>query len=136
MYNNGRGVPQDDKTAVKWWTLAAEQGDASAQNNLGVMYNNGRGVPQDGKTAVKWYTLAAEQGYATAQFNLGNMYRLGTGVIQDKVYAHMWANLAGSNGSKKGRELRDFVAERMTPAQITEAQRLARECVRKKYKGC
>ena len=62
---------------------------------------------------------------------LGDMYRLGTGVIQDKVYvyAHMWANLAGSNGSKKGRELRDFVAERMTPAQITEAQRLARECV-------
>ena len=58
------GVPQDDKTAVKWWTLAAEQGDADAQNNLGFMYNNGRGVPQDDKTAVKWYTLAAEQGYA------------------------------------------------------------------------
>ena len=100
------------------------------------MYNNGRGVPQNDKTAVKWYRLAAEQGGADAQFNLGNVYRLGTGVIQDKVYAHMWANLAGSNGSKKGRELRDFVAERMTPAQITEAQRLARECVRKKYKGC
>ena len=136
MYANGEGVPQDDKTAVKWYTLAAEQGYATAQNNLGLMYANGQGVPQDDKTAVKWYTLAAEQGYATAQFNLGNMYRLGTGVIQDKVYAHMWANLAGSNGSKKGRELRDFVAERMTPAQITEAQRLARECVRKKYKGC
>ena len=136
MYANGEGVPQDDKTAVKWYTLAAEQGYASAQYNLGLKYANGEGVPQDDKTAVKWWTLAAEQGDASAQNNLGNMYRLGTEVIQDKVYAHMWANLAGSNGSKKGRELRDFVAERMTPAQITEAQRLARECVRKKYKGC
>ena len=103
MYNNGRGVPQDDKTAVKWYTLAAEQGYATAQYNLGFMYDNGRGVPQNDRTAVKWYRLAAEQGGADAQFNLGNMYRLGTGVIQDKVYAHMWVNLAGSNGSKKGR---------------------------------
>ena len=136
MYANGEGVPQDYKTAVKWYTLSAQQGQANAQNNLGVMYANGRGVSQDYKSAVKWHTLAAEQGVASAQNNLGNMYSLGTGVIQDKVYAHMWANLAGSNGSKKGRELRDFVAERMTTAQITEAQRLARECVRKKYKGC
>ena len=47
---------------MKWYTLAAEQGEASAQYNLGFMYNNGEGVPQDDKTAVKWYTLAAEQG--------------------------------------------------------------------------
>ena len=47
---------------MKWYTLAAEQGHASAQYNLGFMYNNGRGVPQDDKTAVKWHTLAAEQG--------------------------------------------------------------------------
>ena len=85
---------------------------------------------------MKWYTLAAEQGNADAQYNLGVMYGLGNGVIQDSVYAHMWANLAASNGSKKGGEMRDFTAERMTPAQVAEAQRLARECVRKKYKGC
>ena len=79
----------DFATALREWTLAAEQGGADAQYNLGVMYDNGEGVPQDDKTAVKWWTLAAEQGGADAQFNLGNMYRLGTGVIQDKVYAHM-----------------------------------------------
>jgi len=53
----GRGVSQNHKTAVKWYTLAAKQGYAHAQHNLGVMYANGRGVPQNDKTAVKWYTL-------------------------------------------------------------------------------
>jgi len=52
MYDNGDGVPQDDKTAVKWYTLAAEQDDASAQYNLGWMYSNGYSVSQDDKTAV------------------------------------------------------------------------------------
>ena len=70
MYEKGRGVPQDDKTAVKWLTLAAKQGDARAQYNLGWMSDKGRGTPQDYKNALKWYRLAAEQGYAPAQKNL------------------------------------------------------------------
>ncbi len=136
MYGKGLGVPQDDKTAVKWHTLAAEQGYAAAQTNLGLMYDNGQGVIQDDKTAVKWYRLAAEQGDAIAQFNLGNMYAKGQGVIQDNVYAHMWFNIAASSGNKNASENRDIVAKRMTPADISAAQKLARECVRKKYKGC
>jgi len=70
----GRGVPQDDKTAVKWWKLAADQGLGNAQYNLGNMYRHGDGVRQDDKTAVKWYRLAAEQGFANAQYNLSGMY--------------------------------------------------------------
>ena len=136
MYRKGEGVPQDDKTAVKWYTLTAEQGTASAQFNLGWMYANGKGVSQDYKTAVKWYTLAAEQGTATAQYNLGFMYRKGQGVIKDNVYAHMWGNIAASNGSENGSKLREKVAKTMTTAQIEKAQDLARECVRKEYKGC
>ncbi len=101
-----------------------------------VMYDNGRGVPQDYKTAVKWYRLAAEQGDADAQGNLGAMYAFGTGVIKDYVYAHMWGNLAASNGNELGGKMRDAVARMMTPSQIETAQKLARECVRKKYKGC
>ena len=46
MYENGYGVPQDDESAVKWYTLAAGQGHASAQTNLAWMYENGRGVPK------------------------------------------------------------------------------------------
>jgi len=70
----GRGVPQDDKTAVKWWKLAAEQGYAIAQSSLALMYATGRDVPKNVKTAVKWYRLAAEQGFANAQYNLSGMY--------------------------------------------------------------
>ena len=130
------GAVQNDKTAVKWYTLAAEQGYARAQFNLGLMYDEGKGVLQDYKTAVKWYTLAAEQGFARAQSNLGLMYGLGQGVKKDYVYAHMWGNIAASNGNENGGKLRDASAEEMTPAQIEKAQELARECVRKEYKGC
>jgi uncharacterized protein len=47
LYEEGQGVPQDYAEAVKWFQLAADQGLAIAQNNLGAMYYNGQGVPQD-----------------------------------------------------------------------------------------
>ena len=121
---------------MKWYRGAAKQGYASAQTNLGVMYKEGLGEPQNYKTAVKWYRLAAEQGFASAQFILGVMYGRGKGVIQDWVYAHMWGNLGASNGNENGGKLRDIAAKNMTPSQLETAQKLARECVRKNYKGC
>ena len=81
MYANGRGVLKDEAEAVRWYRLAAEQGDASAQLNLGVMYDNGRGVLKDEAEAVRWFRLAADQGNAAAQFNLGNGYYNGRGVL-------------------------------------------------------
>ena len=54
----------DYATALREWKPLAEQGNADAQNNLGLMYREGQGVPQDYKTAVKWYQRAAEQGDA------------------------------------------------------------------------
>jgi S1-C subfamily serine protease len=62
MYDNGKGVPQNYKTAVKWYRLAAKQGDAFAQYNLGNMYNNGDGVSQDNVYAHMWYNIAASSG--------------------------------------------------------------------------
>ena len=136
MYHNGWGVPQDYKEAVYWYRLAAEQEHAKAQYNLGVMYNNGNGVPQDYEEAVRCYQLAAEQGHSKAQGNLGVMYAFGNGVIKDYVYAHMWGNIASMNGNDLGALLRDDFAEKMTSSQIEEAQRLARECIKKNYMGC
>ena len=124
----------DYATALREWKPLAEQGDASAQYNQGLMYFNGDGVPQDYKTAVWWFRLAAQKGHADAQFNLGFMYALGFGVLHDYVYAHMWVNLAAKNGNELGAELRDIFEKRMTPADISKAQDLARECVRKKYR--
>ena len=91
---------------------------------------------QDYKKAMEWYALAAEQGDASAQYNLGVMYYNGQGVIQDYLYAHMWLNIAASNGSEVGGTLRDRLAAQMLPADISSAQNMARECVRKQYKGC
>ena len=73
----------DYATAFREWKPLADQGDASAQHNLGVMYDEGYGVLQDHKAAVKWYTLAAEQGLDYAQFNLGWMYYNGENVNKD-----------------------------------------------------
>ena len=136
MYDKGIGVLQDYKTVVKWWKLAAEQGLAIAQYTLGNRYYTGKGVPKDDKTSAKWYRLAAEQGNAAAQSNLGSSYANGVGVLKDYVYAHMWLNIGAMNGYKGGALYRDIVAKKMTQSQLEKAQKLARECIRKKYKGC
>ena len=137
-FNKGLTAAQngDYATALKEWKPLAEEGNADAQYNLGVMYKNGWGVPQDYKEAARLYRLAAEQGDADAQGNLGVMYVFGKGVIKDFVYAHMWGNIALMNGNERGASVRGHVAEKMTSSQIEEAQRLARECVKKNYKGC
>ena len=71
MYDSGRGMAKDEREAVRWFRLAAEQGHAEAQSNLGASYALGQGVPWDEGEAVRWYRLAAEQGAPTAQVNLG-----------------------------------------------------------------
>ena len=122
----------DYATALREWRPLAKQGVADAQYNLGVMYGEGLGVPQDYAKAVRWWRKAAEQGHATAQYNLGVAYHNGEGVPQNYAQAHMWYNLAASRFSPgedrdKVVKNRDHVAKRMTPAQISEAQKLARE---------
>ena len=126
----------DFATALREFKVLAEQGNATAQYNLGIMYRNGRGVVQDYKEAVKWYRKSAEQGDAKAQSNLGFMYANGRGVVQDNVYAHMWFNIAASNGDTDAVKNRDMAAKNMTSSQMAEAQKLARACVEKKFKGC
>jgi hypothetical protein len=93
-----KDVTRDDKTAVKWYRLAAEQGYDFAQFELGVKYMNGLGVPKDDKNAVKWFKLAAKQGNADAQFNLGWMYEKGQGVLQNNKTALKWYRLAAKQG--------------------------------------
>tara|TARA_E500000331_G_C17188818_1_gene683901 strand:- start:452 stop:799 length:348 start_codon:yes stop_codon:yes gene_type:complete len=73
IYADGRSVPKDDETAVKWYNLAPKQNYTVAQSNLGVMNENGEGVRKDYRTAVKWYSLAAKQRDAFAQSYLRRM---------------------------------------------------------------
>ena len=136
MYYNGEGVVQDYKEAVSWYRKAAEQGNTYGQVSLGAMYRMGQGVVQDYKEAVSWYRKAVEQGNTGAQANMALMYQYGRGVIQDNVYAHMWSNISASNGNENASKYRDEIAKKMTAAEIAKAQELARECVKKLYKGC
>ena len=136
MYGSGRGVPQDSAEAVRLYRLAAEQGNGGAQYNLANAYATGRGVPQDGAKAVRLYRKLAEQGKAFAQYSLGNMYRTGQGVLQDYTTAHMWFNIAAANGADVAAENRDVVANLMTAADISEAQRRARVCMESNYCDC
>ena len=96
------------------------------------MYAVGRGVPQDETEAVRWFRLAAEQGYRAAQYNLGRAYENGLGVPQDYVGGSHVARPCRAAVFRDGRDFYgefrdDVVAARMTPEQIAEAQRLARE---------
>jgi TPR repeat protein len=91
----------DYATALQEWTPLAEQGDVSAQYNLGTLYDSGKGAPQDSKEAVKWYRLAGEQGDVSAQYNLGVMYDNGDGVPQDYKEAVKWFRLAAEQGGAK-----------------------------------
>ena len=142
MHYDGLGIPQDYSVAKKWFLKAAAQGNAGAQNYLGVMHDKGHGARQDYVRAVWWYRQAAQQGDTSAQARLGALYYNGWGVPQDYVQAHKWFNIAASQipawhkDLKETRENalrnRDIVAARMTPDQIAEAQRLAREWKPKK----
>ena len=82
--------------ALKWHSLAAEQGHGGSQCNLAVMYANGWGVPQDDAEALKWYNLAA-------------------------------ASMPAGEPRDLAIKSRDILERKMTPAQVAEAQRLARE---------
>ena len=118
---------EDFATALRLFRPLANKGDAGAQSALGTLYDRGWGVPQNYAEALKWYRLAADQGDAGAQYSLGSMYQSGLGVPLDYVRAHMWFNLSAAQGYKTAAKARDEWAKDMTPAQIAEAQKLARE---------
>jgi TPR repeat protein len=102
-----------------------------AQRNLGLHYLRGEGVPPDALTAMSWFRKAADQGDADAQCDLGFMYGLGgEPVPQDYVSSLMWYILAAAGGNTDAQRNLDSINSgnsQMTPAQIAEAQRLARE---------
>jgi len=124
MDANNRG---DYATALREWRPLAEQGDARAQFDLGLLYENGDGVPRDYAKAHQWYEKSAAQGGAKAQFYLGMQCAFGEGGPLDLVQAHMWYSLAAGNGHAAATVYRNDLARQMTPAQIAEAQKRARE---------
>ena len=114
---------------------AAKQGHVEAQVGLGLLYYHGLGVDKDYAEAMRWYRLAAEQGHHNAQVQLGVMYYYGVhyyGLPSDYVRAYMWLSLTASRGHELSRNMLDELKKRLTPEQIAEAERMAREWVEKR----
>ena len=111
------------KTAKELEGLA-NLGDPRAQYDLAVLYDNGLGVPQSDAEALRWYTRAADQGDARAQYNLGLMYMNGQGVEPNLVLAYYWVSLSVAHGNANASPARDYLSEKMTHAQIEDANKL------------
>ena len=122
----------DYATAIKEWRPLAEQGDAAAQFNLGLLYYDGLGVPTDYVQAADWFLKSAEQDYDKAQLNLGALYGIGKGVKRDYVQAYKWLNLCAAKGDTKCTAQRDLVAKKLNASKLATAQRLSSEFKPKK----
>ena len=157
MYYHGQGVAQDYAEAAKWFRKAAKQHFVAAQISLGLMYEDGQGLPQDYREAMKWYRRAATWVNTRAQLSLKAIHFERTRNLDDVMRSY-WDQIRDNYGIRSwrsylveaykwfeiiapvlpsGRErdmidkTRDDIAEEMTPAQIAEAQRLAREWMEK-----
>lgn len=141
MYRYGwGGVKQDVAEAVRWYRIAAERNNVFAMLGIAEVYRSGIGVKRDHAEAARWYLLAGEHCCA-AHRSLAEIYAKGEGVPQNFVEAYKWYTLTAS--SKLGRgdpdDLQAYnarvlaerdamaAAAKMTPEQIAEAEKLARE---------
>ena len=109
-YDEGQGVTQNYKEAVKWYRRAANQGDASAQFNLALMYYEGKGVAQSYKETAKWYRLAAKQGLTDPKFSLALTYRAPPGLP--------CCRFTKKQRSKSAKKNRDVTENNMTSEPI------------------
>ena len=130
MYEKGQGVTQDYSQAIDWYRKGAVQGDANAQYNLGFMYHTGQGVAQNYSQAAVLYRKAGTQGHSKSLNNLGEGYEFGHFGAKNLVLAHIFYNLAAVNGAENSKKNRDRVTPQLTPAQLSEAQKIASQWVK------
>ena len=134
MYYSGSGVIQDYAEAIKWYRQSAQNGSAVGQHLVSRMYYEGKGVAQDYDEAMKWYLLSVDLKNAFEQFKLGGLY--GNGVMTNKILSYMWYNISAANGREDSGTHRDKLAKKMTSADISQAKKMARECMSSGYKKC
>lgn len=113
--------------AKQWFSKSAAQGYPNAKKKLGMMYYKGQGVPRQLSVAFQWFKQAAEQGVADAQNNLALMYFKGEGITKDFILSYQWVSLAAAQGNQEARRAKEFFTTKITPAQLSEGERLAKE---------
>ncbi len=97
-FRGDEGVAKDYPEALKWYLMAAEQGNVPAQVAAGAMYASGKGTKQDYVEANRWFLRAGNRGNAFAQFNMGTAYDNGLGVKTDHAQAFQWFLKSAENG--------------------------------------
>jgi len=151
-YMGGKDNPRNVPEAVRLIKSAAEQDFGFAQHLLGHFYLDGTSVAQNYSEALRWYKLAASKGCDESWRSLSNLYAEGKGTPQDYIKAHMWVNIKaagvydGENyrskpepilySLKSDAEARDWLAKKMTPQQLNQAQQLATKCQAQNFKNC
>jgi uncharacterized protein len=113
-------MTQNDTEAVMWFRKAQTKATPSPSFYSGTN-------PQDYSEAMIWFQRAAVQGHPVAKLYLGVMYAEGRGVPRDYVRAHMWFSLSAAQGEQRAVKTLEMTERRVTPAQISEAQKLARD---------
>jgi GAF domain/PilZ domain/Sel1 repeat len=111
---------QTDASNLAQLRQLASQGDASAENTLGLLYITGddkQQIKPDEKAAAEWFIKAAERGSVPAESKLGSLYWGGRGVQKDDTRAYFWTVLARASGDDASRVLAPFIATRLTSAQ-------------------
>ena len=122
MYYQGLGVEKDYLKAMEWYQKAAAQGNANAQNNIGVLYENGGfGVEQDYSKAMEWYQKATLQGVARAQYHIGILYLNGLGVPQNSEKAIEWLKKAAEQGDEDAKKELEKLS-RLPNQQVSESK--------------
>ena len=103
-YAKGEGVKRNEKEAMKWFQMAADQGNAKGQRSIGLIYAIGHVVEKDEAKAVEWFRKAAEQGDAKAQYNLGVAYYEGCAVAKDEEESGKWFRKATESARNTAEE--------------------------------
>lgn len=108
--------------SVNFFRMAADEGHAAAQFELGQMHAQGLGVTQQFDEAAHWYLLAAKQGHAQAQFHLGFLHSHGQGVEQDYAKAYQWYCISERCGYALAKKNVAFIGKKLSPGEREMAQ--------------
>ena len=132
---------KDYAGAVAKWQIVAETGDRDAQSLLGLMHLFGQGTPQSYPKAILWLRRAAAQGEPKAQFKLGTLYASGQsyksqGLERDYQKAAMWFIIAEESGHPEAGKSLKKITDEISPPDMLVAQRWAKTCIKREFKGC
>ena len=127
---------KDYETAFEIWHKLAEEGDAIAQNSLGVLFQKGQGVKKNYSESYKWFKKSSEDGYTPAQVSLGYIYDQGMGLKQNKIKAFMWWKIASLHGDNDAKTLLQILLTEMNESEKLLASEKVDKCLNNDFKNC